>query len=78
MKSRRPSITVLLALTCWLSTSTARADLLSSETLRFIELYRGDGNTFAHPSQLLNMTHTLRRDVGRGGRLARFGVCLRR
>jgi hypothetical protein len=43
---------------------------ISSDTVTFIEQYRADGNTFKHPSQLLNMTYTIKGNSrgGRGGR----------
>ncbi len=41
---------------------------LSAQTARFIEAYRADGNQFAHPSQLLNMTYTTKGNTGGGGK----------
>jgi len=35
---------------------------LSSETIEFIQAYRAENNTFVHPSQLLEMTYTLKND----------------
>jgi len=35
---------------------------LSSETMFFIQAYRAEGNAFTHPSQLLDMTYTLKND----------------
>ena len=35
---------------------------LPAETIRFIELYRIEGNIFTHPSDLLEMQYTLKRD----------------
>ncbi|MEX2216766.1 MAG: type II secretion system protein GspK [Phycisphaeraceae bacterium] len=55
--------------------SAARDAGVSAQTIRFIEAYRGDGNRFTHPSQLLNMRYTMRQrgntrggPPGRGGR----------
>lgn len=49
---------------------------LSSQTVQFIQAYRGDGKQFTHPSQLLNMSYTTRGSQGgrgRGGRGGRGG-----
>jgi len=48
---------------------------LPQETERFIEQYRADGQTFAHPSQLLDMTHRIQQDDRRRG--LRAGTVIR-
>ena len=56
--------------------SAASSAGLGSGTQEFIELYRGEGNSFVHPSQLLEMRYRLKDTVyeednggnGRGGR----------
>jgi len=43
-------------------TPPSRIPGLSDQTLRFILLYRAEGNTFRHPSELLEMKYTLKQD----------------
>lgn len=46
---------------------------LSSQTATFVQQVRTDGGRFTHPSQLLEMTYTITRDSGGGGRGGRGG-----
>jgi DNA uptake protein ComE-like DNA-binding protein len=43
-------------------TPPSRIPGLSDQTLRFILLYRSEGNTFKHPSELLEMKYKLKQD----------------
>ena len=40
---------------------------LSDETVEFINVYRGEGNQFVHPSQLLNMSYQMKQRAPRRG-----------